>query len=106
MDLLMTGRRMDVEEAKKYGLVNRACPVKTLKKQAIEWAHQIAQSAPLSLAAIKSVIKQTEGMDLESAFDYMRSGKVDDYSRMLESEDAKEGPLAFSENRAPKWNGK
>jgi crotonobetainyl-CoA hydratase len=106
MDLLMTGRRMGVDEAKKYGLVNRTCSVKNLKKQAIEWAHQIAQSAPLALSAIKSVIQQTEGMDLESAYAYMRSGKIDEYNRMLESEDANEGPLAFSENRAPKWKGK
>jgi crotonobetainyl-CoA hydratase len=45
-------------------------------------------------------------MDLESAYAYMRSGKIDEYNRMLESEDANEGPLAFSENRAPKWKGK
>ena len=47
-ELLMTGRRMDVEEAKKYGLVNRSCELKVLQEKAIQWAHKIAQSAHLS----------------------------------------------------------
>ena len=102
----MTGRRMDVDEAKKYGLVNRSCSLKKLKKQAIEWAHEIAQSAPLSLAAIKAVIRETDQMDLESAYETMRSGEIKAYHKMLKSEDAKEGPLAFSEKRSPKWKGK
>ena len=65
--------------------------------KAIEWAHEIAQSAPLSLAAIKAVIRETDQMDLESAYETMRSGQIRAYHRMLKSEDAKEGPLAFSE---------
>jgi len=77
-----------------------------LKKQAIEWAHEIAQSAPLSLEAIKAVIRETDQMDLESAYEAMRSGQIEAYHKMLKSEDAKEGPLAFSEKRSPKWKGK
>ncbi len=106
MEMLMTGRRMGVDEAKKYGLVNRSCSLNMLKKQAIEWAHEIAQSAPLSLAAIKAVIRETDQMNLESAYEAMRSGQIEAYHKMLKSEDAKEGPLAFSEKRSPKWKGK
>ena len=106
MEMLMTGRRMGVDEAQKYGLVNRSCSLKRLKKQAIEWAHEIAQSAPLSLAAIKAVIRETDQMDLESAYETMRSGQIKAYHKMLKSEDAKEGPLAFSQKRPPKWQGK
>jgi len=102
----MTGRRMGVEEAQKYGLVNRSCSLQMLKKQAIGWAQEIAQSAPLSLAAIKAVIRGTDQMDLESAYKIMRSGQIKAYQKMLKSEDAKEGPLAFSEKRSPKWKGK
>jgi len=36
----------------------------------------------------------------------MRSGQIKAYHKMLKSEDAKEGPLAFSEKRSPKWKGK
>ncbi len=106
MDMLMTGRRMDVNEAKHYGLVNRICPQDDLINQSHEWALQISKSAPLSIAAIKSVIRSTEMMDLEEAYELMRSGKIEAYQKMLHSEDAKEGPIAFSEKRPPKWKGK
>lgn len=105
MELLMTGRRMGVSEAKEYGLVNKSCSVETLRDDAIEWAREIAKSAPLSLAAIKSVIRETEAMDLETANAFMRSGGIDDYNKMLKSEDAKEGTNAFSEKRNPEWKG-
>ena len=45
MDMLMTGRRMGVEEAKHYGLVNRSCDQDDLINDALEWAHQISNSA-------------------------------------------------------------
>ena len=106
MDMLMTGRRMNVDEAEHYGLVNKSCPQDGLINQALEWGNQISKSAPLSLAAIKSVIRSTEMMDLKDAYDLMRSGKIEAYHKMLNSEDAKEGPLAFSEKRFPKWKGK
>ena len=106
MDMLMTGRRMNVDEAKHYGLVNKSCPQDDLINQALEWGNQISKSAPLSLAAIKSVIRSTEMMDLKDAYDLMRSGKIEAYHKMLNSEDAKEGPLAFAEKRFPKWKGK
>ena len=106
MDLLMTGRRMNVDEAEHYGLVNKSCSQDDLINQALEWGNQISKSAPLSLAAIKSVIRSTEMMDLKDAYDLMRSGKIEAYHKMLNSEDAKEGPLAFSKKRLPKWKGK
>ena len=106
MDMLLTGRRMTVDEAKHFGLVNRSCEQEDLVNEALDWAHQIAMSAPLSLAAIKSVVRKTEAMDLVSAYESMRSGEIEAYQRMLHSEDAKEGPLAFSEKRSPKWKGK
>jgi crotonobetainyl-CoA hydratase len=45
-------------------------------------------------------------MDFESAYKVMRSGEIQAYQKMLNSEDAKEGPKAFSEKRSPSWKGK
>jgi len=50
------------------------------------------------LAAIKSVIRKTETMDLESAYECMRSGEIEAYQKMLRSEDAKRGLSLFQKN--------
>lgn len=105
MDMLMSGRKMDVTEAMHYGLVNRQCKSEDLIDQALAWAQEIAQSAPLSLAAIKAITKETQTMDLEQAYLHMRSN-IPVYKTMLKSEDANEGPLAFAEKREPVWKGK
>ena len=105
MDMLMSGRKMDVTEAMHYGLVNRQCKSEDLIDQALAWAQEIAQSAPLSLAAIKAITKETQSMDLEQAYLHMRSN-IPVYKTMLKSEDANEGPLAFAEKREPVWKGK
>jgi crotonobetainyl-CoA hydratase len=106
MDLLMTGRRMELDEAMHYGLVNRRTSLQNLKNHAIEWAHEVAQSAPLALASIKAVMRETENLKLEDAYKLMRSDKIEVYQQMLRSEDAEEGPLAFSEKRVPEWKGR
>ena len=106
MEMLITGRRMKIDEAKHYGLVNRSCPLKDLQSKAIEWAHEISKSAPLSLASIKAIVRETEDMSLESAYKLMRSGSIKPYQKMLQSDDAKEGLEAFNAKRMPIWKGK
>ena len=106
MDLLLTGRRMELDEAMHYGLVNKQTSQQNLKDDAIAWAHEIAQSAPLAVASIKAVIRETEDLALQEAYQLMRSGEVAVYQQMLRSEDAQEGPLAFSEKRLPEWKGR
>ena len=105
MDMLMSGRRMAVEEAIHFGLINRHCEGEVLIEQALAWAQEIAQSAPLSLAAIKAITRSTQGMELEQAYTHMRED-VPVYQTMLHSEDASEGPNAFAEKREPNWQGR
>ncbi len=105
MDMLMTGRRMAVEEAMHFGLINRHCEGVKLVEQALAWAQEIAQSAPLSLAAIKAVTRSTQTMDLEQAYLHMRQN-VPVYTTMLHSQDASEGTHAFAQKRQPHWQGK
>ena len=61
------------------------------------------QAAPLALAAVKEVLRGTEAHSVQQAYASMRSGSFASYSAMLLSEDAKEGPRAFAEKRAPRW---
>ncbi len=93
-----------VEEAMHFGLINRHCEGELLIEQALAWAQEIAQSAPLSLAAIKAVTRTTQGMELEHAYAHMRE-EVPIYKKMLHSEDASEGTNAFAEKREPHWQG-
>ena len=76
-----------------------------LIEQALAWAQEIAQSAPLSLASIKAITRATQGMELEQAYTHMRK-EVPAYQKMLHSEDASEGPNAFAEKREPHWQGR
>ena len=76
----------------------------------LEAAHacalRIAQGAPLALAAIKEVLRETETQDLTSAYQTLRSPGLKAYPAMLRSEDALEGPLAFSQKRPPAWKAR
>jgi crotonobetainyl-CoA hydratase len=102
-ELLLTGRRMSAQEAQRWGLVNQVVGADALMPCAQELAAQIVQNAPLALAAVKEVLRETEGQTVAQAYQTLRSGKLGNYRTMLTSEDAQEGPRAFGEKRAPRW---
>ena len=104
-ELLLTGRRMSAQEALRWGLINQVVPTEALMQTAQELAATIVQNAPLALAAVKEVLRETEGQTLTQAYQTLRSGTLRSYSAMLTSEDAQEGPRAFGEKRAPRWSG-
>ena len=103
--MLLTGRRMETEEAKQWGLVNAVVPREELMDKARAYAHRMLKAAPLALAAVKEVTRATEMLDLAACYVLMRSGNLHTYQQMLTSEDAKEGPRAFAEKREPVWQG-
>ncbi|TKB49244.1 crotonobetainyl-CoA hydratase [Ferrimonas sediminicola] len=105
-EMMMTGRRMDAEEALRWGVVNRVVPVEQLMESARELAAQIALSAPLAVAALKEVCRTTAEMTVEEGYRFTRSGALKHYPAVLHSEDALEGPAAFAEKRDPVWKGK
>ncbi len=104
-EMLMTGRRMGAAEAQRRGLVNSVVPEAELMQAANALARQIAQAAPLSLAAIKEVLRATESQSVQAAYQILRGADLPSYRRMLASDDALEGPRAFAEKRAPVWRG-
>jgi crotonobetainyl-CoA hydratase len=105
-ELLLTGRRMSAAEAHARGLVNRVVPGRELMATARALAEEIVAVAPLSVAAILDLVERTDGMAVAEAYRLMRSGEVELYERMLTSEDAQEGPRAFTEKRPPRWSGR
>jgi crotonobetainyl-CoA hydratase len=106
MELLLTGRRMDAEEALRWGLVNRLVASDELLESARELASRIAEAAPLAIRAAKAIVTETEHLSVEEGFAALREGRVPAYRRALDSEDAREGPRAFSEGRPPVWRGR
>ena len=63
-------------------------------------------AAPLAIAALKQVMRETETQAIQQAYQTLRGGGLPAYGAMLKSEDAKEGPRAFAEKRLPVWRGR
>ena len=105
-ELLLTGRRMGAAEAERRGLVNRVAePPSSALEEALALAHAVCEGAPLAVAAVKEVLRATEGLGVEEGYALLRGGSLSAYRSMLASDDAKEGPRAFAEKRPPRWTG-
>ncbi len=105
MEMLLLGRRMGADEARRLGLVNAVVPAAQLMAKARDWARRLGASAPLALGAVKEVLRAVEGETVRGAFHTMRTADLPTYRRMLVSEDAREGISAFMERRKPRFTG-
>jgi crotonobetainyl-CoA hydratase len=106
MDLLLTGRWMEAEEARRWGLVNEVVAADRLLARAREIAALLASGPPLVFAALKEVIRETAHLPVEQAFDLVTKKRLPAVRVLYESEDAKEGARAFAEKREPVWRGR
>jgi E-phenylitaconyl-CoA hydratase len=102
MELLLTGEPIDAETAARWGLVNRVVPGERLMETTVELARKIAANAPLAVQAAKELALRSYDTDLHSGLRFEQS-----ILRLLQfSSDAKEGPAAFAEKRAPRFDGR
>jgi len=104
MAMLLTGRRVSAAEGLTLGFVNEVVPNDELMTVARRWASEILEGAPLSVRASKQAMmlgldepSLQAALEAQSKYEYVR--------KMYAHQDVKEGPLAFSQKRKPKWTG-
>jgi crotonobetainyl-CoA hydratase len=102
MYLLLSGEPISAQTALRIGLVQEIVPPEALLDRAVALAETISRNAPLAVEGTKALAQWARQSGLDESY---RMGEW--VSRVvLESDDAKEGPRAFAEKRAPKWTGK
>ncbi|MDC0037311.1 enoyl-CoA hydratase-related protein [Alphaproteobacteria bacterium] len=104
VEFLMTGRWMDVKEAKHWGLVNEIVDKKDLLKRSWEVADKISKGPNLIYSSIKEVLRETENEKEMPSFDILRS--LETVKKVYESEDLKEGASSFVKKTDPSWKDK
>jgi enoyl-CoA hydratase len=96
-DLLLTGRHISADEALSMGLIGHVVPDGLALEKALEIADTIAANGPVAVRAVLRVLRETEGMHENDAFKLESRIGLE----VFRSEDAKEGPRAFTEKRPP-----
>ncbi len=102
MDLCLTGRMMDAEEAERAGLVSRIVPHDQLMDEAMKAAQAIAGMAPMAAMVNKELVDAAYETTLQQGMLHER--RV--FQILTATEDRKEGMAAFVEKREANWKGR
>lgn len=96
-ELLLTGRTFDGREAYRLGVVSSAVPRDQVVNEAMGWAQQIADRAPLAVARTKHAIERAADLAFDSALEC----ELDHYAELVLTRDHKEALAAFFQRREP-----
>ena len=99
MELVLTAEPLPARRVLEMGFLNQVVPPERLMDDALELAQTILKNAPLSLRSFKELVSRARELPESEAALLTQEA----YDRLLQSSDAKEGPKAFAEKRAPVW---
>lgn len=102
MDMNLTGRFMDAEEAERSGLVSRVVPAKKLMEEAMAAAAKIAEKSMISVMLIKEAVDKSFEVPLAEGLLMERRM----FHSLFATEDQKEGMAAFIDKRTPQFRDK
>jgi crotonobetainyl-CoA hydratase len=102
MGMMLTGQRIGAARAAEIGLINEVVPRAELDNAVHRWVQQMLACAPLSLKAIKQVVRRTGTLTPLQA----HGQRLPALMAALRSEDADEGVRAFQQKRKPQWQGR
>ncbi len=102
MEMVLTGRMINADEALRWGLINKVVPVEYYLEEARNWAKEIASKPPVAVKLGKESVLKAFDTTIEGGLEFERKN----FYLLFASEDQKEGMKAFAEKRKPEWKGK